>query len=236
MPPTEPGPPLRVRIGGFLVHVLTASGVALGLMALLAAHEQRWAEVFLWLGVALAVDAIDGPLARKFRVGERLPRWSGETLDLVVDYLNYVFIPTFALVASGMLPTPLAIAAGAAILITSALYFADRGMKTEDDYFRGFPAVWNIVVFYIFLFRPEPIIIAVTIALFCIMTFVPVVFIHPFRVRKFRLLNGAILTAWTILAAVTLRYDFTPPFPVAIAILVLGFYFLAAGLLRNLSK
>src|SRR5689334_25288523 len=109
-----------------LVHVLTASGTALAFLALQAAIGKRWPEVFAWLGVALAVDAADGPLARRLRVAEALPRWSGETLDLVVDFLTYVFVPAYALAASGLLGSPLDIAAGIVIVVTGGLYFADR--------------------------------------------------------------------------------------------------------------
>src|SRR3974377_401597 len=93
---------------GFLVPVLTASGAALALLALHAAVDGRWSAMFAWLGAALLVDAADGPLARYFRIGETLPRWSGETLDLVVDFVTYVFVPGYAIAASGLIAGPVA--------------------------------------------------------------------------------------------------------------------------------
>lgn len=221
------------RVGAFAVHILTASGVAFGLMALLAAHEHRFTEMFLWLGIALLVDGIDGPLARHFRVKEVLPHWSGETLDLVVDYLNYVMVPAYALVLSGLIPAPLSYAAGGSIAITSALYFADTRMKTEDAFFRGFPAVWNVVAFYLLIGRPSPEIAFGVIILLSIMTFVPVPFLHPFRVRRLRYLTLALLAAWTALAAIALAYDLSPPRPVWFALLVIALYFLGAGIFRT---
>jgi phosphatidylcholine synthase len=226
---------LGARASAMLVHILTASGVALGLLALLAAHERRWTAMFLWLGLALFIDGIDGPLARRFRVKDALPDWSGEVLDLVVDYLTYVLVPAYALVVSGLLAWPLSVAAGVAMTVTGALYFADTRMKTDDAYFRGFPAVWNVIVFYLFIFRPSPTICLTVVALFCIMTFVPVLFLHPFRVKRFRLLNIALLALWTMLAALALYFDLSPPLAAAVLLLAIGLYFLAAGLFRTQS-
>jgi phosphatidylcholine synthase len=221
------------RAGAFAVHILTASGVGLGLLALLAAHERRFAAMFLWLGIALIVDGIDGPLARLLRVKEVLPRWSGDTLDLVVDYLNYVIVPAYALVLSGIVPAPLSYAAGAAIVVTSALYFADTRMKTEDAYFLGFPAVWNVVVFYLLIGKPAPELALAAIVLFCMLTFVPVPFLHPFRVRRLRALTLLLLAAWAALALTALAYDLSPPGGVWAALLMIGLYFLCAGILRT---
>lgn len=229
---SEPKYSAAERARAFAVHLLTASGVAFGLLALIAAHERRFAEMFTWLGVALIVDGIDGPLARRFRAKEVLPNWSGDVLDLVVDYLNYVMVPAYALVLSGLIPSPLSLVAGAAIAVTGALYFADTRMKTEDSYFRGFPAVWNVVVFYLLLLRPAPEIALAVVAVFCCLTFVPLPFLHPFRVRRLRRFTLALLAAWTVLALAAVAYDLSPPRYVLAALLVIGFYFLAAGLFR----
>ena len=107
--------------------------------------------MFVWLGVALFIDGVDGTFARRLRVSEVLPRWSGDVLDLVVDILTYVFVPGYALAASGLLPNAAAIPLGIAVVVTGSLYFADRLMKTSDYYFRGFPALWNVAAFYLFL-------------------------------------------------------------------------------------
>jgi phosphatidylcholine synthase len=221
------------RVGAFAVHILTATGVAIGLLALLAAHERQFSAMFLWLGLALIVDGIDGPLARRLRVKEVLPYWSGETLDLVVDYLNYVMVPAYALVLSGLIPAPLSYAAGAAIAITGALYFADTRMKTDDAFFRGFPATWNVVVFYLLIGRPAPELALGVVAVLCAMTFIPIPFLHPFRVERYRYVTLALLAAWTMLAAVSLAYDLSPPQPVWLALLVIAVYFLGAGIFRT---
>ena len=223
------------RAGALAVHILTASGVALGLAALLAAHERRFTAMFIWLALALIVDGVDGPLARRLRVKEVLPHWSGDTLDLVVDYLNYVMVPAYALVLSGLIPAPLSYGAGAAIAITSALYFADTRMKTEDSFFRGFPAVWNVVVFYLLIVKPSPEIALAAIVLLCVATFVPVPFLHPFRVERLRYLTLTLLAAWVALAAIALAYDLSPPRAVWVALLMIAVYFLGAGIFRTRS-
>jgi len=222
-----------MRILAFSVHILTAFGAALALMALMAAVRADWPLMFLWLGVALVVDAIDGPIARAVKVAEVLPRWSGETLDLVVDYTTYVFVPAYAVAGSGLMPDALAMAAAAAIVITGTLYFADRSMKTADNFFRGFPAVWNLVAFYLLLLRPAPAIAAAAIALFAVLTFVPVRFVHPFRVRRLRGLTVALLTLWAALALAAVKQGLAPEFWIVAALCLIGVYFLAVGLLPS---
>ena len=150
-------------VRAFTIHVFTATGAALALLALILGTGGHWAGMFLCLGLALIVDGADGPLARAFEVQKLVPRWSGETLDLVVDFTTYVFVPAYAIAASGQLPQPLSIPAGVVVVISGALYFADREMKTTDNYFRGFPAVWNLVAFYLYLLEPPGWLAAVAI-------------------------------------------------------------------------
>jgi len=230
----EPPAPDRVRTAlAFGVHIFTATGAALGLLALLAASKADWPLMFMLLGVALVVDGVDGALARRLDVAERLPRWSGETLDLVVDFVTYVLVPAYALVVGGLLPQGAAVPLGIAIVITGALYFADGNMKTKDNYFRGFPGVWNVPAFYLFLLRPDPWIAAATIALLAVLTFVPVPFLHPFRVVRLRVLNIALLAVWSVLAFVALIRDMMPGPWITGALCVIALYFLGAGFLRK---
>src|SRR5215472_7806217 len=127
LPEAKPGPPITTA--AFAVHVFTASGAACALLALIAAVRSDWPQMFVWLGVALFIDGVDGTFARRLRVDKVLPRWSGDVLDLVVDILNYVFVPAYAVVASGLAPPVVAIALGVLIVVTGSLYFADRLMK-----------------------------------------------------------------------------------------------------------
>jgi phosphatidylcholine synthase len=186
--------------------------------------------MFWCLGVALFIDGIDGTLARKYRVAEVLPRWSGDVLDLVIDFVTYVFVPAYAIAASGLLPPWLAIPAGVAIAVSGALYFADRDMKTPDHYFRGFPALWNAVAFYLFVLKPAPWAAAVTIAVLVVLTFAPIKFLHPFRVKRLRVVTLAALAIWSVLAAVSLLHDLAPDPWIGYSLVIAGLYFFIVGL------
>ncbi|GGB45176.1 phosphatidylcholine synthase [Roseibium aquae] len=185
----------------FLIHLLTASGAPIALIALLAGSRGNWGEMFAWLGLALVVDGIDGPLARRFRIAERLPRWSGASLDFVIDYATYVFLPAFALSASGMLDQPWNWICGGLIVFTGALYFADNGMKTPDGSFKGFPAGWNMVVFGLLVLSPSQTFTIVFVGLCCVLTFMPVRFVHPVRVKRWRTVTLPVTFVWLGLAA-----------------------------------
>ena len=214
----------------FAVHVLTASGAALAFLALLAAVGGAWELMFLSLGLALIVDGVDGTIARSLKVAELLPRWSGEVLDLVVDFVTYVFVPAYAIAASGLLPPVLAAGAGMLIVMTGAIYFADRRMKTEDNYFHGFPTLWNVVAFYLFVLKPPIWATALVVALLALLTFVPFKFLHPFRVARLRLVSMAAVVLWSALAAIALARGLAPGPWVTGALAALAAYFLAVGL------
>jgi phosphatidylcholine synthase len=220
-------------VRAFAVHIFTACGAALAMLALILATGGHWAAMFFCLGLALVVDGLDGPLARAFKVAEVLPRWSGGTLDLIVDFVTYVFVPAYAIAASGLLPEALAISAGVVICITGALYFGDREMKTPDNYFRGFPAVWNLAAFYLCLLAPPPWIAAIMVVALAVLTFVPVRFVHPLRVTHLRALNIALLAAWGVLALVAVIANLEPGPYVTWALSGVAGYFLMAGLLRR---
>lgn len=217
----------------FTVHIITACGAALAFLALILATGGQWAAMFLCLGLALIVDGIDGPLARAFKVAELLPRWSGDTLDLVVDFTTYVFVPAYAIAASGYLPQMAAVPCGLVVVITGTLYFADRNMKTADNYFRGFPGVWNLAAFYLFVLEPPGWLAATAVLVLAGLTFVPFPFIHPLRVRTLRPLNIALLVLWAVLAFLTVVRDLEPGLYVKIALAAIAIYFFIAGFLRR---
>jgi phosphatidylcholine synthase len=219
-----------VRVLAFLIHIFTACGVVLALLALVAASRADWPLMFVWLGLALVVDAMDGPLARAVNVAERLPRWSGDVLDLVVDFTTYVFVPAYAVVVSGLMPDLWAVAAGAAIVLTGALYFADSEMKAEDNFFRGFPAIWNVVAFYLLLLWPPAWMCAVAIALLVVLTFAPIRFIHPLRVNRLRALNVTLLALGLVLSIIAIGAELTPDLWVTMALCALGLYLFSFGL------
>jgi phosphatidylcholine synthase len=223
----------RHAIAAFAVHVFTALGAACALLALIAAVRAEWATMFAWLGVALFIDGVDGTMARHFKTAEVLPRWSGDVLDFVVDFPTYVFVPAYAIAMGGLLPQLVAIPLGLVVVVTGALYFADRDMKTTDYYFRGFPALWNAAAFYLFVVKPAPWLGAVLIAALAVLTFVPFAFIHPVRVPRFRILNIAALVLWGLLAIFAIMQNLDPGALVVVALFILAAYFLAVGLMRR---
>lgn len=220
------------RVRAFTVHVFTATGAALALLALILATGGHWSAMFLCLGLALLVDGADGPLARAFDVQTIMPRWSGDTLDLVVDYTTYVFVPAYAIAASGLLPELFAIPAGIIVVISGALYFADREMKTKDNYFRGFPAVWNLAAFYLYLLEPPEWVAAVAIVLLAALCFAPIKFLHPLRVQHWRTFNIALMGLWAVLAFVAVIQDLSPGLYVTVPLSIIAVYFFVVGLLR----
>ncbi|HSJ40782.1 MAG TPA: CDP-alcohol phosphatidyltransferase family protein [Xanthobacteraceae bacterium] len=222
--------PPFIHARAFAVHIFTATGAALALVALVYAVQGQWPAMFLCFGIALVVDGVDGTIARRLEVGKLLPRWSGEVLDLVVDFVTYVFVPAYAIVAGGLLPRLLTLPAGVVIVVTGALYFADRDMKTADNYFRGFPALWNAAAFYLFLLRPTPLLAAAAIVLLAGLTFVPFKFLHPMRVARLRAVNIAAVMLWAVLALIAIWRDLDPGPWVTGSLVVIGLYFLAVGL------
>jgi len=223
------------RLGAAAVHVLTASGALLALLALRAAHEGDWQIMFVWLGAALIVDAIDGPLARSIRVKTVLPRFSGERLDLIVDYLTYVAVPAFALTEASLLPENARLPAAAAILLSSLFHVADRASKTEEGYFVGFPAIWNIVLLYLFALGLPPFVSLAIVAIFVLFTFVPILAVHPFRVARLRALTYLLTAAWAGTAAVAIANPFPSPLWVQALLILTGIYFAGVGLYRSFA-
>jgi phosphatidylcholine synthase len=211
------------------VHLLTASGAALALGAALAAANNHWQLAFFWLGIALIVDGIDGPLARRSDVIGRVPWFDGAMLDFVIDYSTYVLVPAMILVRSDLLSQPYALFAGIAVAVVGALYFADTRMKTPDAAFRGFPAVWNVVIFQLMIYKwPEPVTLFV-IALAAVLTFTGVEFVHPIRVRRLRPLTLAMAALWAVLGLVALLANLNPHPLVVVAFALANAYFAVIG-------
>ncbi len=201
----------RWRAGA--VHAFTGLGAVCALGATLAVLEQGWERVFAWLGVAFIIDGIDGTFARAAKVKTVLPRFSGERIDLVVDYATYVFVPVLALRQAGFLPGTLGLVLAAAILLSSLYHFSDEDSKSEDNCFVGFPAVWNIVAFYCFaLALPIPLTALLIVA--CVaLTFVPWRWVHPMRVVRFRVLTLGLTVSWLAAALWVVAKGFPREFP-----------------------
>lgn len=224
--------PFRERLPGYLVHFFTASGGALAFVALFDAFDHKFARAFFWLAVALVVDGIDGTFARALHVRDRVPNLSGDVLDLVIDFTTYVFVPAAILVLSGLWSEPLAMSFGVVIIMSAALYFADLRMKTPDNWFAGFPAVWNVVVFYLVVFAPPPWVATLIVVAAAVGQATPFVFVHPFRVRQLKVVTLSMCVVWAIAGFITIRDGLQPDRITSIVLLACAVYFGCLGLVR----
>ena len=191
---------------------------------------------FGWLGAALVVDALDGPIARRLDVMRVQPNWSGEVLDLVVDFVTYVFVPAYAITASGLLLPLAAPLLGVGIVVSGALYFADRRMKAADNHFRGFPALWNAAAFYLFLLHLPPALSSLGVAVLIVLTFVPFHVLHPIRVKRLRGLTLSLLAAWAVLSIVALVNDFNVGPAMTTTLCVIAAYIIGSDAVIRLAK
>ena len=186
------------------VHIFTASGAFAGFLSLQAVLNDNVFLAFLWLSVAFFIDGIDGTFARRYEVADSLPEIDGTILDNIVDYLNYVFIPALMVYWFDLVPSQFSLFSVALILIVSCYTFSNTKLKTEDLFFRGFPAVWNIVIFYLFVLDTSQLTNFLAILFFSVMTFVPLKYLHPFRVKEKKVLNLFITAVWGLCCALLL--------------------------------
>lgn len=225
---------MTIQLRALAVHLFTATGAVLAMLAMLAAADQKWDMMFLWLVVAFFVDGIDGPLARKFNVKTNAPQIDGVLLDLIIDYLTYVFIPAFALFKSGLLPNWTGWVVIILITFASALYFADTRMKTKDNSFSGFPGCWNMVVLVLFALQPNYWLMLALVVALSITMFVPLKFVHPVRTERWRALTLPIALAWTFFAGWAAWVDFHPQSWAHWGLVVTSIYLISAGILQQI--
>lgn len=222
------------QIRALLVHLFTATGAVLAMLAMLAAVEGKWSLMFLWLVVAFFVDGIDGPLARHYRVRRYAPQFDGVLLDLIIDYLTYVFIPAFALFKSGLMDGWTGWFAIIIITFASAMYFADTRMKTKDNSFSGFPGCWNMLVLVIFALEPNFWVSLSLVSTLAIAMFVPLKFVHPVRTERWRAVTLPMALAWTFFAGWAAWVDFHPESWAHWGLVVSSVYLLFAGIAQQI--
>jgi len=221
------------------VHLFTALGIVCALMATLALLEHRWEAMFAWLGIALLIDGIDGTFARIARVKEHLPRFSGEQLDLVVDYVTYVFVPALALRQAGYLQGTAGLVLAALVLLSSLYHFSDTESKAPDYSFVGFPAIWNIVAFYIIALAVPPRVAWLIVIVCVVLTFVPWRYVHPLRVRRAFVPTLVLTVLWSIAGLVTLARGFPAtgwPSVILIGVALYGLGLVAYAQLRRFPE
>ena len=215
MDPTEGTKKIGINSGppaaaAWAVHAFTASGVVVALMSLLAVERGDFLGALLWLMLGLAIDGVDGSLARWARVKTKAPRIDGDTLDLIIDYLTYVFVPAMLILRSGYLPDGLGPWLAGLILVSALYNFTRRDLKTEDNYFRGFPANWNVIAFYFFVAEPSAMVAVTVIILLAAATFAPIHFVHPFRVRDYGRFLPLLALFWAAVTGLLLWRDLDP--------------------------
>jgi len=195
------------RLAAWGVHLFTASGAVWGMFALVAIAQERWVLAFWLMAASLVVDSFDGMLARWARVKEITPGFNGDLLDNIVDYINYVTVPAFFIYQAGLLPAGWDLAAVAAISLASAYQFCQPEAKTDDNYFTGFPSYWNATAFYLFFLGLAPWVNLAIVAVFLTLVFIPIKWIYPSRMVKWRGLTILLTILWGLCCLATLiRY------------------------------
>jgi phosphatidylcholine synthase len=204
------------------LHAFTATGVLVGMAALVAVLDGSARMAIIWLLVAQLIVGIDGPLARRLLPYEATTKFDGYVLDLVIDFVTCVLVPAaflwqFRMVnhdRSGMI-------AIAALLMFSSLWFSRTDQQDDDSWFHGFPAAWNMVVPTLWLLDSSPTVTMVVVACLSILTMTNVQFAHPVRVVQWRIWNMTAISVWVI--GVLLGTIWSPQVPaLVIALVVIG--------------
>ncbi|MFQ5415561.1 MAG: CDP-alcohol phosphatidyltransferase family protein [Myxococcota bacterium] len=185
-------PPHRTALA-WAVHLFTASGAVVGTLALIDIGEGNLTGAALLMMAAFAIDAADGALARAVGVSQLLPQIDGRRLDDLVDFLNYVVVPTAFMIAAGTLPHW----SFAALPVLSSCYgFAQTAAKTEDDFFLGFPSLWNLVAIYAWGFGLSPTTGVLWVVFLSAMVFVPLKYAYPSKLKVLRTVTVGLGVLW----------------------------------------
>ena len=200
--------PAKKVAAAWAVHAFTASGIVLGFLALVAILDGDKVAAFMYLGLALLIDGIDGALARRVGVTEHAPQVDGQTLDNVIDYFNYTAVPAMMIYWFNLVPGGWEVITAAGIMAVSCYTFSNVGMKTSDYYFSGFPAVWNLVVLAFHVLQTGPWLNLYVLAICGVLTFIPFKWVHPLRVRDWRSVTIPMTVLW---AATSIRLVLIDP-------------------------
>ena len=220
----------------WLAHLYTASGAVFAFLAARAVIDFDYRAAFFWLGIQVLVDATDGALARALRVSERLPWFNGAKLDDIIDYLTYVFVPALLVWRAILVPDAWTVPVIAAMLLSSAYGFNREDAKTSDHFFTGFPSYWNIVVFYLLLFRWPPEINAAILLGLAVMVFVPFKYVYPSRMPVLRWQTHVLGVIWGVLIGVMLWQYPAVSQTVLLASLLFPVYYFGLSLALSLRR
>jgi phosphatidylcholine synthase len=191
-------PDALTRVLAWCVHLYTALGLVLAAVIAILLYQGgpeafRWS--FILMGVATFIDATDGTLARKIRIKEVLPNFDGRRLDDITDFLTYTSLPLLLIWRAQLLP------AGTEWclilpLLASAYGFCQCQAKTDDGYFLGFPSLWNVVAFYLYVLQIPGWITLGVVVLFAVMTFVPSRYLYPTQPGRLNLMSNLLAVGW----------------------------------------
>ena len=231
--PTRPFS-LRQQLTAWAVHAFTLSGFLWAVLATLAMIQGQYKAMWGWLTVALIVDGIDGTFARKACVKEVIPWFDGATVDIVVDYLTGTFIPAmFMHLALPMGPGWLGITMTVTVLVSSMFCYANTGWKSEDYYFVGFPAAWNIVAVCLWVLATSAWANVAIVIILAILSLIPTHYVHPIRVKRLRTLNLISVGLWIAATAVMVTAHPARPTWALAVFLISGGWFLFVGMRRT---
>ncbi len=174
------------KILSFSIHLLTGMGIIAGFFAVIAILNDNQKEAFLWLGLAFLIDSVDGTLARKFNVKKNLPNIDGKMLDSIIDFFNYVIIPSIMIYWFRYVPDQFIILIPAILILISIFSYVNLNILTDDNYYNGFPAIWNVVILYFYIFGTSQNINLIFLILLILLKFSPLKCIHPLRVKKLK--------------------------------------------------
>ena len=208
------------------VHLFTASGILTIFMAILAVADNDLRAAMFWLLAAQVIDGVDGTLARKFRVTEVLPNMKGKNIDFVIDFAGYAIVPAYMIYTAELITGQWNLGIAFLILLTSAIYYGKEGMVSDDNYFVGFPVMWNLVAYcLIFVFDLTHWWNVLVIIALSILHFVPIRIAYPSRTKEWRIPT---LTATVIGIAGGIALLYYHPQPIEwlrwIVIAVLGYF------------
>ncbi len=216
--------PLRIG-AAWGVHLFTASGAVAAFWAVLAIGDGRWMTAFAWMGLGILIDGVDGLLARTVGVKQVLPNFDGALLDNLVDYFAYVLVPALLVCDAHLLPRGWNLPAAAAMILSSAYQFCQADAKTDDHYFKGWPSYWNILVFYLFVLRANPVLSLVLVLGCAILVFVPIRYLYPSRAKRFRTLHLLLVAAWAAtLILMWFQHPTIHPAVIALSLLYVVYY------------
>ena len=186
---------------GILVHLFTGFGIIAGYFALIAVINNNQKEAFLWLGLAFLIDSVDGTLARKFNVKKNLPNIDGKMLDSIIDFFNYVIIPSIMIYWFRYVPDQFSVLIPAILIFISIYSYVNLNILTNDNYYNGFPAIWNVIVLYFYIFGTSQNVNLILLTLLIFLKFSPLKCIHPLRVKRFKNLSIIFAIIWFLTSA-----------------------------------